>query len=185
MTDRHFCLADDCWCEDNGMDSEPVVPKTIAANCVHCGYVDCKCGTMFLPMDKYAPPIKPPKFPTDDELAEKLRKLTGKMIEATGDEDIDELFRGCVDILGKKGQDYTVGQNDTDRLYNFREGALKAGVTPRQVWFVYFWKHLTAIERYVKEGRVDSEGIKGRIQDGINYLALLYKIVCETERGNI
>lgn len=106
-------------------------------------------------------------------------------ITATGDEDIDVALRECVAILGTKGQDYTVGKNQTDRLFNFRVGAEAAGIDPTQVWYVYFWKHLTAIQRFVKEGKVDSEGIEGRVNDAINYLLLFRKIIAERKRGNI
>jgi hypothetical protein len=176
-------------------------------SCLTCGDVWCMCGLEYccsglrhscrcynndMPIDDKTTrgaviggpgsrvPFRP-KQPTDEE----IQRAAFQLIPSTGDADIDALLRDCVVVLDAKGQDYTVGQNDTDRLYNFREGARAAGISPTQVWWVYFWKHLTAVQRYVKEGKVDSEGIKGRILDCVNYLILLNKIVCESERGNI
>ena len=98
------------------------------------------------------------------------------------DPQLYQVFKECVAILDTKGNDYTVGQADKDRLYNFRSAAKDAGVSIVQVWYVYFFKHLTSLQRFVKEGRVESEPIEGRINDLINYLALLRLIIMDQQK---
>jgi hypothetical protein len=48
-----------------------------------------------------------------------------------------------------------------------------AGVTPEQVWVVFFNKHLDAIKYYCRHGKVLSESLDERIDDAILYLLLL------------
>lgn len=85
----------------------------------------------------------------------------------------------CIQIQATKGHDYTSGSDD--RLLNFRTAAEAAGVSIEQAWYVYFFKHLSAVQTYVKHGQVESEPIRGRIVDCINYLLLLWLIVREKD----
>lgn len=89
----------------------------------------------------------------------------------------------CWDLYKKKGMDYTQGEWEKDRLANFRMAARDAGVTVFQSWSVLFSKHLHAIQSYVRNGRVESEPIQGRIHDAINYLILLMLIAID--KGDI
>jgi len=73
-------------------------------------------------------------------------------------------------LLSEKGADYT--QQSEDVLHNFKEVAEWTGLTPLQVWSVYFAKHILAIMSYVKHGDVKSESIEGRFRDAGNYLLL-------------
>jgi len=91
------------------------------------------------------------------------------------------LLNDCIKILDVKGNDYTVGAGDKDRLFNFRSAAQQIGGSMLQVWYVYFYKHLTSVQRYVKDGKVESEPIRERIKDLINYLYLLTLIIDELE----
>jgi hypothetical protein len=75
-------------------------------------------------------------------------------------------------ILKQKGDDYTVGNADSDRLYNFKFIAQVLGLTTEQVWAVYFLKHVLAICAYTK-GIDESEPIEGRMDDVVNYIYLL------------
>ena len=77
-------------------------------------------------------------------------------------------------LLSKKGSDYTQG---LDRLSNFKLVAEEIGTTPEQVLWVYLAKHLFALRRYVREGRVESEPLQDRIDDAINYLHLLEGLI--------
>lgn len=95
----------------------------------------------------------------------------------TGDEDMDALLNECLKVLTVKGNDYTQGKGNLDRLNNFTSGATALGLQPRQVLAVYLYKHLTAVLRYLKEGQVESEPIEGRIVDCINYFLLLGKMI--------
>jgi hypothetical protein len=85
-------------------------------------------------------------------------------------------------IMKTKGADYT--RQEADRLSNFKRTAAGIGLTPVQVWAVFANKHWDAIMAYVKTGKVESEGIEGRIDDVHNYLYLLEGIlkeqVCES-----
>ena len=97
------------------------------------------------------------------------------------DKDFDGMIEQCVGTMKVKGQDYTLG--NVDRLYNFKKVAEFTGLTPQQVWSVYFAKHIFAIFNYVKSGgQCESEAIDGRIMDAINYLLFLHKM--ETEKKN-
>ena len=88
----------------------------------------------------------------------------------------------CIRVLGIKGEDYTAGEASRDRLYNFREAARQAGVPMEKVWFTYFFKHYMSLVRYVRDGKVESEPIRSRIVDLVNYLLLFSLIVDEKER---
>ena len=80
------------------------------------------------------------------------------------------------DILLKlKGADYTGG--NADRLNNFKDSAKLLDIDPETVWAIYFMKHIAAIMTYVKDGKVQSEKIEGRIDDAINYLYLLEGLI--------
>lgn len=92
----------------------------------------------------------------------------------------------CEDILGVKGEEYTVGNQDTDKLYNFREVAKGLGSDPLTVAGIYWLKHIYAIQNYIKaKGKVDtlSEPIQYRLADARNYIDLIYAIIIETEIG--
>lgn len=94
------------------------------------------------------------------------------------DPDMDAMIQQCVKIMNTKNPDYTIGSGDV--LYNFRRVGELTGLTPTQVWSVYFMKHVFAISNYVKSGS-ESENIEERIADAINYLLFLAKIVAENK----
>lgn len=85
-------------------------------------------------------------------------------------ERIVEIFRKEQDkIILTKGHDYTVGNGDADRLWNFKTVAGLLGITPMQALGVYWLKHVLAICTYIKYGQVESEDIYGRFLDESNY----------------
>jgi hypothetical protein len=90
-----------------------------------------------------------------------------------------EMMKNCYTLLNQKGHDYTNGEQDA--LYNFKLVATRTGLTPLQVWSVYFTKHIDAIYTYLKKGELKSEPIDSRIQDAINYLLLLNGLIKEKE----
>lgn len=83
---------------------------------------------------------------------------------------VSSLLAECREIRELKGADYS---GDRDPLANFTSGAATFGVPPRVVLGIYLSKHLAAVNAYVKDGHVQSEPIRGRIVDAINYLLLL------------
>jgi len=85
------------------------------------------------------------------------------------------------DIMVKKGHEYCEGNDD--KLHNFKDVAERTGLTPIQVWQVYFLKHISSITNYVKDGvEASNEPIEGRIMDARNYLALLRGLIEEQRR---
>lgn len=90
---------------------------------------------------------------------------------------IDTEFGRIRELNVSKGRDYAGG--DDDALANFKDAAKQLGVTSAQVWAVYAHKHWSAIMTYCKEGKVDSEGIEGRIRDLTLYTLLLQGLVEE------
>jgi len=84
----------------------------------------------------------------------------------------------CWEIYDAKGEDYTRGLGDADRADNFKRAAENSGISPVQAWGVYFYKHISAIWRYLRDGKLASEPIEGRIYDVINY-AILFLLLIE------
>lgn len=84
-------------------------------------------------------------------------------------------------ILISKGKEYRCGQED-DVLANFKRNAQLMGMSPSQVWAIYFMKHIDAILNFVRDGKThSSESIDSRVFDARNYLALglaLFRDMC-------
>lgn len=81
-------------------------------------------------------------------------------------------------IVFAKRPEYTEGK--TDVLSNFKQVAEELGISPLDVWYVYFRKHISSIVTYVKNPDVVlSEPIFGRIKDAMNYLELLAALAKE------
>jgi len=98
----------------------------------------------------------------------------------TGDPEIDSFLLDCFKTMEVKGKDYTLGNNDIDRLYNFRKVGGFIGLDMAKVWSVYFSKHIFAILNFVKtDGQSESEPIEERIKDAVVYLLLFLKITRE------
>lgn len=91
------------------------------------------------------------------------------------------LLEECMSVLQTKGVDYSAGSDDG--IWNFRAIAEDIDIPIEKAWWVYFFKHLTAVRAFVKRRRVESEPIRGRIVDCINYLLLLNRILEERERS--
>lgn len=87
---------------------------------------------------------------------------------------LDEVFTRARELSTSKGRDYA---GDANVFRNFEDVAARTGQTRLQVWSVYIQKHLLAIEKYISEGKLESEPVDSRILDVIVYLALLYAMV--------
>lgn len=90
-----------------------------------------------------------------------------------------EMLPQCFAIMKSKGEAYS---GTEDKLGNFKRVGKFLNLTPEQVWAVYFHKHLDALSAFLRGEYKDSEPIKGRIQDLINYLFLLSGILKEQEK---
>jgi hypothetical protein len=101
----------------------------------------------------------------------------------TGDVEIDLLLRKCIETLSTKGVEYTGGS--PDRLNNFRQVGEAVGIPMEKAFYVFFNKHIRALESYIKNDcEVKSEeSIHGRIMDLIVYLLLFEKMSLEIERN--
>ena len=111
-----------------------------------------------------------------------IRSLLTRLVDdfslKTGVPTIDDLIAECITTLRVKGADYTIGS--TDKLANFNRGADFFGARPAQVLGIYLWKHVTAIFNFIKsDGQAESEPIRGRIVDVINYMLLFWLMVSE------
>ena len=89
-------------------------------------------------------------------------------------------------ILGTKGNEYTQGDQETNRFANFNRLADELGLDPKMVLWIYLKKHLDSIVCYIKKGKEFSEEkIEGRINDARNYLALLNGIIQEEKQKKV
>lgn len=93
---------------------------------------------------------------------------------------IDSLFYLCKTIIKSKGYTYAHGENP---LGNFNRLSQILGIDRKRILLIYFYKHLDAIIAYINGQREDTEDIKSRIADAINYLAILYTMIMEDERN--
>ena len=87
----------------------------------------------------------------------------------------------CMEIMKSKGIAYS---GLKDKFGNFKRIAKNLSMSPEQVWYVYFAKHLDSLTSYMRGEYSDSEPILGRIQDLINYLFLLYGMIVEKMKPN-
>lgn len=89
---------------------------------------------------------------------------------------VEYLLDEALQVSRDKGEDYTVGSKDV--LKNFKSVAERTGLDPKQVLGIYMMKHQDAIANYIKSnGQSESEPIKYRIIDNINYLLLLWGLI--------
>lgn len=94
-----------------------------------------------------------------------------------------EIFAECIKTLETKGADYA---SDTDALANFKRNAERLGMSKYQVWLLYFTKHVDAIINSIKRNpnnpQVESEPIRSRVIDNINYLILFDCLMGENDQ---
>jgi hypothetical protein len=92
---------------------------------------------------------------------------------------INELEKTANSILKVKGDEYTLGKGEQDRHTNFKEVANLLGLQPKQVWAVYWMKHVFSILSWVKGGNFGSEPSINRFADERNYSYLGYGLYLE------
>jgi hypothetical protein len=91
---------------------------------------------------------------------------------------IEEVFN----IIINKGSEY---QLDDDVLSNFKSNAKDLGLTPYQIWAIYFTKHTKSIINQIKKNPNNPndtnsvENTKSRITDAIAYLLFLNALIEE------
>lgn len=84
------------------------------------------------------------------------------------------------DLLRLKGHDYA---GEGDRLSNFKRVGEAIGQDALTAWAVYALKHVDAILTYVRERKVASEPIRGRLLDLANYCILGAALIKESEEA--
>jgi len=94
----------------------------------------------------------------------------------------EELIAEAQKVSEDKQKDYA---RDFDALDNFKSIAQITGLTPQQVWSVYFYKHISAVMAWAREGKVESESLKSRFIDIINYAKLGYGLEVEDELNEV
>lgn len=96
---------------------------------------------------------------------------------------LEEQFIRISKLTGTKGEEYS---RSDDQLANFKRQAADLGLDQRQIWAVYFNKHIDSIKSYLKtlDDSKLSEPIEGRIDDAILYLILLRAMIVERYEEN-
>lgn len=98
------------------------------------------------------------------------------MDKITFDAENKALIKKIEDMLQSKGGEY---QADSNVLSNFETNAAKLGLTPFQIWAVYFNKHVESINNAIKKNPSNPndpsmpESLESRIIDAVAYLMLL------------
>lgn len=89
---------------------------------------------------------------------------------------LEPTHRDLLELCRTKGVEYA---GTEDKLANFKKTAVECGLDPMQVLYIFMNKHYNAIQSYIRNKKVFSEPIVGRIRDCQLYLALLEGLVLE------
>jgi hypothetical protein len=93
------------------------------------------------------------------------------------------LFQDAEEIRLTKQPEYTL--ENVDVLNNFKQSAKRAGVSPMQVWSIFFDKQLTSIQSHIKNPNlVQAEPLDSRWADLYNYLLLGFALYKESDEQN-
>ena|SRR3990167_8872755 len=91
-----------------------------------------------------------------------------------------DIFKECLEVLEKKGKDYS---GSGDCLSNFKRNAERLGLTKYQIMLVYMAKHFDSICNAIKANpqnpQVESEPIRSRVVDIVNYTVIFYALMEE------
>lgn len=98
------------------------------------------------------------------------------------DEIRQEIHDGRTAIVMAKRPEYTEG--NVDVLNNFKVVARECGITPFQVLYVYFRKHIASLSQHCRNPAMNmSEPIGQRGMDIMNYTELHAALVDEYDKG--
>tara|TARA_Y100001937_G_scaffold10196_1_gene12493 strand:- start:817 stop:1125 length:309 start_codon:yes stop_codon:yes gene_type:complete len=90
------------------------------------------------------------------------------------------ILKKAEDIMNAKQPEYT--NKSIDVLNNFKSTAESIGITPMEVWAVFFNKHIQAILSHAGDPNLkQAEPIESRFADAINYLTLGFALLKEKE----
>jgi hypothetical protein len=91
----------------------------------------------------------------------------------------EEILPDCQAIMSSKGISYSGLE---DKLGNFKRLSVLTNTESEKVLFIYFTKHFDALSSYIRGEYKDSESIRGRILDIINYMLLLAALLKEQNK---
>jgi hypothetical protein len=89
---------------------------------------------------------------------------------------LEVMHKDLLELCRTKGVEYA---GTEDKLANFKKTAAECGLDPMQVLYIFMNKHYSAIQAYIKNKKVYSEPITGRIRDCQLYLALLEGLIID------
>lgn len=90
------------------------------------------------------------------------------------------ILEKALDIMDAKQPEYT--NKSIDVLHNFKSTAESIGITPMEVWAVFFNKHIQAILSHAGDPHMhQAEPIDSRYADAINYLFLGFAMLVEDQ----
>lgn len=106
--------------------------------------------------------------------------MTNEVYQAT----VKLLTRQAETVVQEKRPQYTLHNEDV--LINFKDVAKQMGISPLQAWYVFFHKHLTAVQTFCRTGEVPTSGesLDSRFVDLRNYLDLGYALYKEYQNEN-
>ena len=88
------------------------------------------------------------------------------------------ILEKALDIMNAKQPEYT--NKSIDVLHNFKSTAENIGITPMEVWAVFFNKHIQAILSHACDPYMhQAEPIDSRYADALNYLFLGFAMLVE------
>ena len=88
------------------------------------------------------------------------------------------ILEKALDIMNAKQPEYT--NKSIDVLHNFKSTAKSIGITPMEVWAVFFNKHIQAILSHSGDPSMhQAEPIDSRYADALNYLFLGFAMLVE------
>lgn len=103
------------------------------------------------------------------------------MTRSEFEEFAQDMISDAYEVLVGKGKDYAREDNP---FHNFETTADFTGQTREQVLGGHMYKHVAALYRYIRDGKVDTEGLRGRAIDLINY-AIFLVAMAETEKRDL
>lgn len=90
-----------------------------------------------------------------------------------------DMLEYAEDVAKTKRVEYTGASEDI--LTNFKRIAKRLGLSPLQVWAVYFNKHVDSVNTFIKGTDEISEPMESRFADMLNYLFLGMALIIEQE----
>lgn len=108
--------------------------------------------------------------------AEKREKATEPRTLLTG---ATRFFHDAHQVLEKAQREYADPQN---AFADFEATAALAGITREQALLAFFFKHMRGIASHVRGNTLQREGVRGRLIDAVNYLAILEGMIAEAQQ---